>query len=305
MYININIQNSSSQRARFLKALAIILVVLGTASCANNARASSTTPADLGHVKTLENAIAKTEGDQNLSTQLVGKLTSDGSVQVSLEVSGTEESSATSMLEQLKLNVESPVAEQLQTIQVGGIEYISVPAALTSFVPSGIKWISVSYPALISQLAQSKNGAEVLLGLSINPAALAVLLKNGHINSATKSGNFTINGTPTTAYQAQIDFPGSNSNMASQPFSAITAEQLIGKEKATVQLWIDSTGLVRQMEFRLPTAQTSIANKPGTLSFMINYSNTTTSLAITAPPNSVVMPLSAQTLTSVLSSALG
>jgi hypothetical protein len=150
---------------------------------------------------------------------------------------------------------------QMQELLNGSTFYIKLPSAITSRLPGGKPWLKLDLNQIGSQAGIPGLGSLMSNPTSSNPAAMLQYLKavSGKI---TKVGTATINGYPTTEYRATIDFSkypslvsGSQRPQVQQTIAAV--EKLTHLTMFPVVVWIDSSHLVRRMQFafneQLPT----------------------------------------------------
>lgn len=145
-----------------------------------------------------------------------------------------------------------PGTGPVRVVEVGGTEYVSVPAADRSKVPGHKAWISVN-------LNQATGGA--LSGQSSsNPTQLLQLLESESA-SVRKVGTATVRGVKTTHYHAVLDL----SKAAQANPQAASEMQKASSELHTsslpVDVWVDNKSRARRflMGFTVP-AGTSLGN---------------------------------------------
>jgi hypothetical protein len=155
---------------------------------------------------------------------------------------------------------------RLRELISGTTVYVGLPAALAKRIPGA----SASRPWLKIDLAQASSSAGVpgvgsLLNnpTSTDPSQLLNFLR-ATSGGVTKVGSASINGVPTTEYQAQVNLdkvpnglPSAQRAQASQAIAAI--ERMTGLHQIPITVWVDGANLVRRMKVsfteRLATGQ--------------------------------------------------
>lgn len=145
-----------------------------------------------------------------------------------------------------------PGSGRVRVVEVGGIEYVSVPAADRSKVPGHKPWISVN-------LNKTTGGA--LSGQSSsNPTELLQLLESGSA-SVKKVGTATVRGAKTTHYHAVLDLSkaAQTNPQAASEIEKATAE--LHTKTLPVDVWVDAKSRARRFVtgFTVP-AGTSLGN---------------------------------------------
>lgn len=183
-----------------------------------------------------------------------------------------------------------PPVSGSMTATVGGVslnERIVAPYAYVQSSDLGNTWERIDLAGLSGLDSSSPQ-----LG-STDPAALLAYLRAS--GSVTDEGPQTLNGVATTHYHGVINLDGYAATVpAAQRAAAAQAiaayEQASGSSTLPVDVWIDDTNLVRQLDMDL-----SVASAAGnvSVSFSMSFYDYGPQAAVTAPPASQVADLPA------------
>ena len=176
---------------------------------------------------------------------------------------------------------------EFHMLAVGGKLYMEMPPALAEALNNGNQsvkpWIEMDLAPLESN---SNKNAEPRMGF--NPTAFLSVLTS-QAESVTKVGTATIQGVKTTEYKATFNLTKLNAILSPALRSDLTsAEKLIGTNSITEYVWLDSSGLVRQMESSLAIP---VPNGTETTTTKINFYDYGVAVHITPPPASEVSQL--------------
>jgi len=168
--------------------------------------------------------------------------------------------------------------------QVGDTAYMRWPA-LGALFGAETDWIS--FPA--DEAAESSFDASGIL------ASEELLDELASVGMVTNLGREDVHGTPTTHYEALIDYSkayGSMSSGAPVPLTAPDAAAIAGLT-IPFGLWIDDDGLVRRMTMEFESAElglsaAELAESPGAISLRFDIVEVGGAVVILAPPASDV-----------------
>ena len=198
-----------------------------------------------------------------------------------------------------ELHVNAPSGGSEVVLETGGVEYVQIPPASQSQVPGNKPWVSVN----LNQVDEAKLGTSFSQLASANSDSPTQALSNLAVVSdkVTKVGAATIDGTATTQYRATVDLTKEAANVTAKAGAkaglAITQEAKdLGTNTLPVEVWVDATGLVRQVreEVPIPAASTGATNGSGAATLTMTFSNFGTPATLTPPPSSQVADITAQ-----------
>lgn len=172
-------------------------------------------------------------------------------------------------------------ATEAQEIFDGSQVYVPLaPFAITGLlagpaphIPAGKKWLVFSFRSSNSETAAFNR----LLYPYLNNESATTLLSHlaPIVHSMQQSGTAVINGAETTLYDLTVD----DHALAALASSSTATEQV----NNPVQLWVDSLGRVRQLQFTYSAAQSPAITE------RIDYSNFGIPVKVTVPPASQTM----------------
>jgi hypothetical protein len=187
-----------------------------------------------------------------------------------------------------------PPASVSMTASVGGTSVeeriIGGDLYIQSGALTGGKWLQTSLPVGISGDTSTSGSTQLT---SADPAQTLDYLRAA--GTVTDVGSDTIDGVAATHYHADIDLsryvamlPAAQQAAAQQGIASF--EQETGTTTLPIDVWIDASNLVRQMQFDL-----SLPNQ-GSVSLSMTLSDYGSQPAVTAPPaGDVVQAPAAQT----------
>ena len=118
-----------------------------------------------------------------------------------------------------------------------------------------------------------------------DPTELLTFLSK--VGSVTTVGQATVGGVSTTEYTADVDISKAAAiEGASQDM--ISAMQCIGTTNFPMNIWIDSSGYTRQIQFNWVISDLSGANSKATMSMTVGFSNFGEAVSVSVPPASEV-----------------
>ena len=200
------------------------------------------------------------------------------------------------------MTVTSPIAESLPIIGIGSTEFITVPSSLAALVPTGIKWVSVNYDGLLQSIAASNNPAEFAVGIATDPASFLWLLAHSKLSRFAGGSSATIDGAPATEFSANIAADGTPRELT----SGGSASALIDSPLATLQVWVDSAGLIREITLSGPLAIKGASSSASpSVAIKVTFSSFGGAVSTLSPAAKTTMAQSPATIASVLASALG
>jgi hypothetical protein len=129
-------------------------------------------------------------------------------------------------------------------------------------------------------------------------------------DNVTKVGASTIDGTATTEYKATVDLTKEAAKAKSKDGAkaalAITQEeQALGTNTLPVNVWVDASGLVRQVgeQVPIPATTTGATDGSGSATMTMTFSDFGTPAPLTPPPSSQVTDITAQAIQQANTSA--
>jgi hypothetical protein len=198
-----------------------------------------------------------------------------------------------------ELHVNSPSGGSEVVLESGDVEYVQVPPASQSQVPGNKPWVSVN----LNQVDEAKLGASASQLASANSDSPTQALSNlaAVSDNVTKVGSATIDGMSTTQYRATVDLTKEAAKVTAKAGAkagqAITQQaKALGTNTLPVEVWVDATGLVRQVReaVPIPAASTGATNGSGAATLTMTFSNFGTPATLTPPPSSQVADITAQ-----------
>jgi len=257
------------------KALGALVLVLALAGCGGSGGGTAAKPT---------NAIEAAA----LKTSQAGSVRADFSLSSSGGVSGTGSgvfNSGKDRSAQVTMNVtENGKQVAVDTVIVGNTIYVRSPL-ISQRLPGGKQWVKVD-------LQKAAKAGNVDLGslLSTNPTpggALAYLQGSTVIK---KLGSEKVDGVPTTHYRVVVDLQKAADRASGSDRDALEqAIKAAGTSTLPVDVWIDSQGYVRKIDYHLQASGQS-----GDLTMVLHDFGSP--VPITAPATNEVVDL-LQTLT--------
>jgi hypothetical protein len=197
-----------------------------------------------------------------------------------------------------KMVISPPTGGSVTVLQAGQTEYIQVPAAERNQIPGHKPWVSID----LNRVSQAKVGASLSQLSSVssdNPTQVLSELAavSGQV---TRTGTATIDGVPTTAYQAQVNLNKVAANVQAKAgpkaAQAIRAEaRALGTSTLPVQVWIDANHLVRQIRYHV-AVPASGSNPGGTATATITFSGYGTPVSLSPPSASQTADITSQVI---------
>jgi len=273
------------------------LLALGAAGCGSSGVAKGGGGATPVHA--IETAYQTTENAKTADVQFnesVQATSSSGSNE-SENVTGSGQMDLTN--QNFDISVNSPSGGSVKVLETGGILYVQVPPAAASSVPGNKPWESIN----LNQVDEAKLGKSFSQLSSLNSEnptqALSSLATVS--DGVNRIGPDTVGGVTTTEYKAEVNLAKVASQAqakdGAKAASSVTQEQqALGTSTIPVTVWVDSSGLVRQISQQtpIPAASTGAANGGGTATVTMTFSNFGTAVQLTPPPSSQVADVTAQ-----------
>jgi hypothetical protein len=143
---------------------------------------------------------------------------------------------------------------------------------------TGDKWLRTSLPSALGAAGSATNSTQLT---SADPSQTLDYLRA--TGTVTDVGSDTVGGVATTHYHADVDLsryasmlPASQQAAAEQ--SVQSYQQVTGSSTLPIDVWIDASNLVRQIQFDLTVAG------QGSVSFAMTFSDYGPQPAVSAPP---------------------
>ncbi|MGZ4318791.1 MAG: hypothetical protein ACXVRD_05650 [Gaiellaceae bacterium] len=184
-----------------------------------------------------------------LKTSQAGSVRADFSLSSSGGVSGTGSgvfNSGKDRSGQLTMNVTANGKQvAIDTVIIGNTIYLRSPL-ISQRLPGGKQWVKLD-------IQKAAKAANVDLGslLSANPTPAGALAYLQGSSAIKKLGSATVGGVPTTHYRVVVDLQkaadrasGSDKNALEQAIKAA------GTTTLPVEVWVDSRGYVRKIEYQ-------------------------------------------------------
>jgi hypothetical protein len=193
-----------------------------------------------------------------------------------------------------EMTSQAGTADQSKEIIVGHDVYSQASGAIPAAVLGG------GTGATWSETTWSGSSAATLFGSFLgtpgptDPAALLELL-DSQASSISTIGSEVIGGVETTHYRAHIPLSRIGPSGAS-PAQIRQARQMLGVSSVSVDFWVDSSGLLRQLTYgmtirKAPMQVPQLARVlPMTMSMTLDLSHYGAAVTVTAPPASEVAP---------------
>jgi hypothetical protein len=185
-------------------------------------------------------------------------------------------------------------ADQSKEIIVGHDVYTQTSGAVPATVLGG------GTAPTWSETTWSGSSAVTLFGSFLgtpgpaDPATLLELL-DSHASSISTIGTEEIGGVETTHYRAHIPLSRIGPSGAS-PAQFRQARQMLGVSSVSVDFWVDSSGLLRQLKYEMTIRQAPkqvpqlAPVLPMTMSMTVDLSHYGVPVTVTPPPASEVAP---------------
>lgn len=191
-----------------------------------------------------------------------------------------------------------PTGGSATVMEIGQTEYVQVPAAERNQIPGRKPWVSID----LNKVSQAKVGASLsqLSSVSTNDPTQVLSELAAVSGQVTRTGTATIDGVPTTAYQAQVDLNKVAANVQAKagPKAAQAIRQeakALGTSTLPVQIWIDANHLVRQLRYHV--AVPASAGAPGaTATAAITFANYGAPVSLNPPPASQTADITSQVI---------
>ena len=147
---------------------------------------------------------------------------------------------------QLTMNITADGRQvAVDTVIVGNTIYVRSPL-ISQRLPGGKQWVKVD-------LQQAAKAANVDLGtlLSSNPSPAGALAYLQGSSAIKKLGSERVGGVPTTHYRVVVDLQQAADRASSADRRALEqAIKAVGTTTLPVEVWVDSQGYVRKIEYQ-------------------------------------------------------
>jgi hypothetical protein len=284
----------SGSKAKMLIAGAVL--ALGAAGCSSAGTTQGGGNSPLHAVETAYTTTLNAKTADVTFSESVHATSTSGSNE-SETVTGSGQLDLTSNA--FNLHVNAPSGGSDEVLETGGVLYIQVPAAQESSVPGNKPWESID----LNQVDEAKLGKSFSQLSSLNSEDPTQALSNlsAVSDNVTAIGPATVAGVATTEYKAEVDLAKvaaqAQTREGAKAAGAITQEQqALGTSPIPVSVWIDSTGLVRQVseQIPIPAASTGASNGNGTATVTMSFSGFGTPVQLAPPPAPQVADVTAQ-----------
>ncbi len=233
----------------------------------------------------------------NLKVDLQASSTSGSKESTAITGSGAVDFSTSDF----EMTVNAPTGGATKIIESNGILYVQVPPAAESQIPGGKPWASIN----LNEIDESKLGKSFSQLASADADSPAQALQDlGSVsNQVTRFGTSTIGGMVTTEYRAQVDLnkvaskvEAKDGQKAAQKIQ--NEEKALGTNSIPVEVWVDSTNLVRQFQARLPLppASSGATNGKGQETLTMTLSDFGAAVDVTPPPSGEVADITSQVM---------
>jgi hypothetical protein len=195
--------------------------------------------------------------------------------------------------------------QQLELREIGPDLFVHFPAAVAKQVPGGKPWISMNL-AKISQAKLGTSLSSLTQTSQANPSQMLGYLQAVSASGVHKAGTTTIRGTQTTEYDATVDLQKlaahENSPAAQQAVKRLEAQ--MGASGYPIKVWIDSGGLVRQLQFAISAHPSPAGGNPSAaptavaVTATLQFYDYGTQVSVSAPPADQTTDLTNQIATS-------
>lgn len=220
------------------RAVAAVVLVLALAGCGGGGGGGGSSAAP-------DNAIEAAA----LKTSQAGSVRADFSLSSSGGVSGTGSgvfNSGKHPSGQLTMNVTTDGKQvAIDTVIIGDTIYLRSPL-ISQRLPGGKQWVKLD-------IRKAAKAANIDLGsvLSANPTPGGALAYLQGSSAIKKLGSATVGGVPTTHYRVVVDLQQAADKASGSDKDAL--EQAIksaGTTTLPVEVWVDSQGYVRKLEYQ-------------------------------------------------------
>jgi hypothetical protein len=152
--------------------------------------------------------------------------------------------------------------QQIEIRKLGQVLYERLPSAAASRLPGAKPWVSINLSTLLKH-ATGSSLSQLQAGQQDDPASILSYLKHASANGLHRVGTASIRGVPTTHYTAAIDLNKVAAAAGGRLGSVVKAEiKALGTSAYPMSVWVDSSGLVRQLSYHL-TASPATSSLPG------------------------------------------
>lgn len=279
------------------------LTVFGLVGCgtgSGGAHSSGTHPAaggPQGAAAAVQDAYRSTAAEKSAAFQIDETINgnSGGSAQ-NTAITGTGQADLASHAFKLTMNV--PVGGAVQMLESGGMQYIQIPAAERGSLPGHKPWASVN----LNKVSQARMGTSFSqLSSAGNSDPGQALSQLAAVSSqVSKVGAATVAGVPVTGYRARVSLDKLASQMQAkagpQAAQAIRQEERKVGSSLPVQVWVDSSHLVRQIRFVVPLPAPNGASGSRTATSTMTFTSFGGPVTIAAPPASDVTDITSMVL---------
>jgi hypothetical protein len=215
------------------KTLGTLALVLALASCGGSGGGNAAKPT---------NAIEAAA----LKTSQAGSVRADFTISSSSGVSGTGSgvfNSGKDRSGQLTLNITADGQQvPVDTVLVGDTIYLRSPL-ITQRLPGGKPWVKLDL--------QKAANVDLSALLSANPTPGGALAYLQGASAIKKLGSARVQGVPTTHYRVVVDLQQAADRASGDDRRALEqAIKAAGTATLPVEVWVDSQGYVRKLEYR-------------------------------------------------------
>jgi hypothetical protein len=170
----------------------------------------------------------------------------------------------------------------MQEVMAGGHIYMHW-SALTPMLPAGKSWIELTD---LSKVYSAVSGSSPS---TPTDASSYLQLLRGISGGVTVVGTEPIDGTPTTHYRADVEMSKALARLPTDvPADVKAAVGHFGGGTIPVELWVDSSGLVRQVEMTIDVGQLTKGAVSGSERVTETLSHFGEPIDISTPPPEVV-----------------
>ena len=187
--------------------------------------------------------------------------------------------------------VNEPTGQSIEERLIGTNAYVKLPPTLAASNPAlhGKSWLHEQLPSADSaSLGFGSSGSD-----ASDPTSVLRLVSMVS-SSVSKVGSESVRGAPTTHYRADVDFSKAAAKRGIPATEIAALEKALGTNSFPVDLWVDSQGVARRLQFHfpLPKATTSsVAGQSGQITETLDLYDFGTPVAVSPPPASQVASL--------------
>jgi hypothetical protein len=166
----------------------------------------------------------------------------------------------------MAMSIQDPDSGQrieIQMVFAGLVIYERLPSELASQLPGGKAWIKLDLEALGSMTGVDLGS---LADASSSDPTQALQFLEGASGEVTKVGTDTIRGDATTHYRATLDLEKAAEGLSADARTAYEqAVKGLGTTTLPADVWIDTEGRLRRMEYALDESAFGASAAPGAL----------------------------------------